>query len=98
MDPDKQVDEHLAAIKADIDGKKREIQSASQEEKDFYQGFVNMTKEQGHMLSKPYYRVTEDCIGCGICSRVCPMGCISVEDSKAEHDYTDCVRMPISWH
>jgi ferredoxin len=91
LDPDKQVDEHLAAIKADIDGKKREIQFASQREKDFYQGFVSMIKENGPMLAKPYYRVTEDCIGCGICSRVCPMGCVNVREGRAEHDYTDCV-------
>ena len=50
-----------------------------------------MIKENGPMLSKPYYRVTEDCIGCGICSRVCPMGCVNVREGRAEHDYTDCV-------
>ncbi len=91
LDPEKRVDEHLAAIKADIDSRKREIQFASQGEKDFYQGFVNMIKENGPMLTLPLYRVTEDCVGCGICSQVCPMGCVSVKNGRAEHEYTNCV-------
>ncbi len=91
LDPVKKVDEHLAAIKADIDSQKRGIQFASQDEKDFYQGFVNMIKEQGPMLTPPLYRVTENCVGCGICSQICPMGCIRVKNSRPEHDYTNCV-------
>ncbi len=39
LDPEKRVDEHLAAIKANIDSRKREIQFASQDEKDFHPVF-----------------------------------------------------------
>lgn len=90
LDLEKKVDQHLAAIKEDIDGRKQEIQFASQEEKDFYQSFVKMKAEQGEILMYPLYKVADGCVGCGICSRVCPMGCIRAAGGKPEYDYTNC--------
>lgn len=36
------------------------------------------------------YRVTEECIGCGICTRVCPTGCIGLENQVAVHTVEGC--------
>lgn len=91
LDPEKKVDEHIAALRADIDARKREIQFAAEEEKQFYQGFMKMTAEKGRMYSFPLYGVTEDCVGCGTCTRVCPRGCIHLENGRPVYDYTDCV-------
>ena len=91
LDPEKKVDEHIAALKADIDARKRAIQFAADEEKQFYQGFMKMTAEKGHMYSFPLYGVTEACVGCGTCTRVCPRGCIHLESGRPVYDYTDCV-------
>ena len=91
LDQGKKVDEHIAALKADIDARKREIQFASDEEKAFYQGFMRMTAEKGHMYSFPLYSVTDACIGCGTCTRVCPRGCIHLENKRPVYDYTDCI-------
>ncbi len=91
LEAGKQVDEHIAALKADIDACKRMIQSASEDEKHFYQGFMKMTREYGRMYSFPLYGVTDDCIGCGTCTRVCPRGCIRLENGKPVYDYTNCM-------
>ena len=91
LDPEKKVDEHIAALKADIDARTRAIQFAADEEKQFYQGFMKMTAEKGHMYSFPLYGVTEACVGCGTCTRVCPRGCIHLENGRPVYDYTDCV-------
>jgi uncharacterized protein YeeX (DUF496 family) len=40
IDPEKRVDEHLAALRADIEARKRYIQPATKEEVDFYEGYV----------------------------------------------------------
>lgn len=31
------------------------------------------------------------CIGCGVCSDYCPMGCIVINGSTAEIDYSQCI-------
>lgn len=91
LEPEKKVDEHIAMLKADIDACKHEIQFAAEEEKTFYQGFMKMTEEYGRMYSFPLYGVTDACVGCGTCTRVCPRGCIRVENSRPVYDYTHCV-------
>lgn len=91
LDPEKRVDEHLAAIRADIDARKREVQFASDWEKEFYAGYRNMIREKGAYYVQPLYRVEENCIACGTCTKVCPMGCIRVENGKAVYDTARCV-------
>lgn len=91
LEPEKRVDKHLAAIKADIDGRKREIQVASQDEKNFYRFFVKMSEGNGGILVYPLYTVSNTCTGCGTCSKVCPMGCIFAVGGKPEYNYTNCV-------
>jgi ferredoxin len=39
---------------------------------------------------RPLYRVTDACIGCGTCARVCPMGCIRIENKRPVYDYDRC--------
>ena len=37
------------------------------------------------------YEVSDNCVGCGICTKVCPKKCFSVADGKAVHDMTNCL-------
>ena len=52
---------------------------------------MKYTEDFGRMYSFPLYGVHEDCIGCGTCTRVCPRGCIRLEDGRPVYDYTDCI-------
>lgn len=87
----KRVDEHLAQIKADIDANTRYIQPSPQGETDFYNGYINHKEQAGPMYSFPLYRVEDTCVGCGTCSRICPRGCIKMEDKHPVYDYTNCI-------
>lgn len=91
IDPEKKVDEHLASIKADIEAKKHFIQPADQVEIDFYNSYKANSAEFSAKLKQPKYSVSDQCVGCGICSKVCPRGCIRVQDGKASYDITNCV-------
>ncbi len=91
LEEGKKVDEHIAMLKADIDAEKHEIPIPAQDEIDFYQGYTKMIQEKGPMYSFPLYGITDDCIGCGVCMKICPRGCIHLENRRPVHDYTNCI-------
>ena len=47
-------------------------------------------KMEMHSAGKPYVK-TEDCIGCGRCSKICAHGAPIITDGKAEIDQNKCV-------
>ena len=90
IEAEKQVDAHIAAIKADISVRKSYVQEAAAEEIDFYQHFTEWIRQTGPMCSFPLYQVMDSCIGCGTCVRVCPKGCIRMDSGKPVYDYQHC--------
>lgn len=90
IEESKRVDEYIAAIKTDIRLRRNLIQIAAKGETDFYEGYIAQKKINGPMYTFPLYRITEDCAGCGTCSRVCPCGCIHTEAGRPQYDYTRC--------
>lgn len=34
---------------------------------------------------KPFYSVTDQCIGCGLCEKTCPMGAVQLRDKKTKN-------------
>lgn len=86
--PEKKIEAHLAAIKADIDGRRHWKQPVTQEDRDWHQKFLDM--QTGPEVWRSLYRVTENCIGCGICTKVCPAGAIRLEGQKAFHTMENC--------
>ena len=97
IEGEKQVDAHIAAIKADISARKTYVQEAAAEEIDFYQHFTEWIRQTGPMCSFPLYQVMDNCVGCGTCARVCPKGCIRVDSGKPVYEYKHCANcMPAS--
>lgn len=89
-EPEKKVEEHIALIKADIDAKKKWCQEVTQEDRDWHQNYLaNMSKMPAGAFEH-IYRVTDDCIGCGICTRVCPAGCIELKNQHADYTMKNC--------
>ena len=86
----KKIEEKLAIIKDDIINKKHMIQEALKEESEFSEGYFAQKAVNGPMYAFPLYDVKENCVGCGTCAKVCPMGCIHLENGKPIHDYTNC--------
>ncbi len=93
MKIDKHIPENLAVIKDDISIHKHWMQPVSQEERDQHAGFMAYTgldPEVGFLKrSEKYFVITDDCIGCGICTDVCPRGNYSLTSNGVKTD-GDC--------
>ncbi len=78
----KNVEEQLAIIKSDINNKKHEHQKVSIKDRFAHKGYVQLVKNSPETVWANF-DFTDDCVGCGICTKVCPANCISIENQKA---------------
>lgn len=78
MKIDKHIPEYLAKITSDLSNRRRWHEPVTQEEREQHEGFMSLSgldPEVGFLMKADRsFRVTDDCIHCGICTYVCPRG------------------------
>lgn len=78
MKIDKHIPENLAKITSDLSNRRRWHEPVTQEEREQHEGFMRLRgldPEVGYLMKADRsFRVTDDCIHCGICTYVCPRG------------------------
>ncbi len=84
---DKQVDAQLEVIKKELNERKSYIPHPTEDGREKYD-FV--TRKPLNVNNGEQITVTDKCIDCGICTRVCPLGRFEIIDKKAVRKQNTC--------
>ncbi|MDR3215972.1 MAG: EFR1 family ferrodoxin [Clostridiaceae bacterium] len=83
----KRADEAFARFAADIQNKS--LNSNGKLLNPFFALFYRIGQRFFKMMEKRF-RVTEDCVSCGLCAKLCPVGNIEITDGKPVFLHKDC--------
>lgn len=87
---DKKVEENMAEILADLAAHKNMISEVTDIDRKAHQQFLERMGQMPADAWQHLLRVTDACVGCGICERVCPSASVRIEEGKAVHIPGNC--------
>lgn len=87
---DKHIDEQISVIRTDIEARRYFISPVTDTDHAAHQDFLVRSSTPPADRWKNIYQITDACIGCGICSKVCPAACWSLKNIRPVYDGTSC--------
>lgn len=80
----------MSEIIADIHDRRRMISKVTDADRLVHQQFIENMEKLPEDAWKKLIKVTPDCVGCGLCTKVCPSGSMQMEKEKAVHIPDKC--------
>lgn len=87
---DKHVEEQIAAVLGDLKLRRRWISPVTEEDLAAHQQFLDRMSQMPGDAWQHLLRITDACVGCGICEKVCPSDSIHVREGRAVHTAGNC--------
>lgn len=87
---DKKTEEHLERIITDVHNRRRMISEVTDADRAVHQQFIKNMEKLPDDAWKKLVRVTPSCVGCGLCTKVCPSGSMQMEKGQAVHIPENC--------
>ena len=87
---DKKVDEQINIIIEELAEKKCKILESTEQGRKLHAAVAEHFKENPSLINGEQLIIKEECNGCGICSQVCPMENICIENDKAKRRNNTC--------
>lgn len=75
---DKKVDDQIRKIQEDIRNDRQYIAPVTEKDRAAHQEYLARRAKMPHGTFANLYRITENCIGCEICAKVCPKHCFTI--------------------
>lgn len=88
---DKKADVQIARIREDIRNGVKFISPVTAADREAHQEYLGRIAKMPKDAFKNIYRITDECIGCGICTKVCPKKCFRMDGAKSVWNPKGCM-------
>lgn len=88
---DKKAEEQIRRIQTDIAQKKIYFSPVTENDRNVHRVFLDYIAQMDSSAGHDLYKITEECIGCGICAKVCPKKCFHLEGQKSVWNSDGCI-------
>lgn len=88
---DKKVEEHMKMIQEDIKNCRHYMPPVTDAHRAVHKEYLKRMAKMPKDMWLNLYRITEECIGCEICTKVCPKGCFTMQGQRSVWHSKGCI-------